>query len=172
VVIIDTETFISANRQTFHGGFVFDYSLSKKLMLQPELLYSGRGGVFGEDVKTVYRYHSIEMPLNIVYRIEVGEHGRFFLGGGPDLGFNLSGQPFQTDYPVNIIDIELGSGETDTRRVDMGLNVLAGYEFKKRWFISANDNRGLTTWFNNSATAGKWKSNVLAFSVGYFLVRK
>ncbi|MFN5134701.1 MAG: PorT family protein, partial [Chitinophagaceae bacterium] len=63
-----------------------------------------------------------------------------------------------------------GSGDGEIRRIDLGVNVLAGYELKNGLFFSANYTRGLTNWLNVSTDT--WRNNLLGVSVGYFFGKK
>ena len=161
----------SSFRPALHAGIVLDLSLSENLSLQPNLLLSGRGGIFkDDDVKTFCTFNSIEIPINIIYKTVGNEKGRFFFGGGPNVGINISGKFYKSDDPNNIDDYEFGTKDEEVRRLDFGLNFLAGYELKSGIFVSTNYNIGLSNWVNlNDLT---WKNNILAFSVGYFLKRR
>jgi hypothetical protein len=153
-------------RPAFHLGLVADLALNDNLSFQPQLLYSGRGAKEDhEDHKDLFKFNSLEIPLNLVYRTAGSSNGRFFLGGGPSIGYNLGGKVVATDDPSENTDFEFGSAAGQIRRMDIGLNLLAGYELKGGFFVSANYTRGLTNWLN---TSDKWRNNVFALSVGYF----
>ncbi len=153
-------------RTSLHFGLVGDFSLSKNLSLQPQLLFSGRGSrETHEDHKDVYAFNSLELPVNLVYR-SAGKSGSFFIGGGPSLGFNLSGKVWETDEADQKTDIEFGSNAGEIRRADIGFNALAGYELTNGLFFSVNYTRGISNWVNVSGES--WRNNLLGVSVGYF----
>lgn len=153
-------------RPAFHLGLVAEWGLGENLSFQPQLLFSGRGAKEDhEDHKDIFRFNSLEIPLNLVYKGTETGNGRFFFGGGPSIGYNLSGKVVATDDPSENTDFEFGSAAGQIRRMDLGLNLLAGYELKNGFFLSANYTRGLTNWLN---TDDKWRNNVFAVSVGYF----
>lgn len=157
-------------RPSIHAGLVFDININKNLSFQPQVLYSGRGANEDhEDHKDIYKFNSIELPLNLLYR-SGNKSGSFFIGGGPSIGYNLSGSLEATDDPNENFDFEFGSGDGEIRRIDLGVNVLAGYELKNGLFFSANYTRGLTNWLNVSTST--WRNNNLGVSVGYFFGKK
>ena len=157
-------------RSAFHLGLVADIALNDKLAFQPQLNYSGRGAQEDHmDHKDVFKFNSLEIPLNFVYKAAGNGHGGFFAGAGPNIGYNFNGKLEATDDPTENTDFEFGSDAGQIRRMDLGLNFLAGYELKNGIFVSANYTRGLTNWLN---TDEKWRNNVFAISVGYFFKAK
>lgn len=157
-------------RPTIHLGLVADISLNKNLSLQPQLLYSGRGTKKKhEDHSDVFKFNSIEIPVNLLYRSS-NKGGSFFIGGGPSLGYNLSGELHSHDAGESSSDFEFGSGVNEIKRIDFGFNALAGYELKNGVFFSVNYTRGLSNWLNTSAA--EWRNNNLGVSVGYFFGKK
>ena len=159
-----------SSRIGLHLGLVFDLPLNEKLSFQPQLLYSGRGAREDHgDHKDNIRFNSLEIPLNLVYRTAGTEKGRFFFGGGPNVGYNLNGKVVASDDPDETEDFEFGSAAGQIRRMDLGLNFLAGYEMKNGFFVSANYSRGLTNWLNTDET---WRNHIFAISIGYLLYNK
>lgn len=154
-------------RTTVHFGLVGDFSLSKNLSLQPQLLFSGRGTrEKHDDHKDIYAFNSLELPINLVYRTE-GKSGSFFIGGGPSIGYNLSGKTWETDKPNDKDKIEFGTQPGKFNRVDLGFNALAGYQLKNGLFFSVNYTRGITNWSNEPNVTER--NNLLGVSVGYFI---
>ncbi len=157
-------------RSAFHLGLVADIAITDHLSFQPQLNYSGRGA--REDHsghKDIFKFNSLEIPLNYVYKAAGKGNAGFFAGAGPNIGFNFNGKLEATDDPTENTDFEFGSDAGQIRRMDLGLNFLAGYELKNGLFLSANYTRGLTNWLN---TDEKWRNNVFAVSVGYFFKAK
>ncbi|HMO31733.1 MAG TPA: porin family protein [Lacibacter sp.] len=153
-------------RTSLHVGLVGDFSLGKNLSLQPQLLFSGRGTRENhEDHKDIYAFNSLELPINLVYH-SAGKSGSFFIGGGPSIGYNLSGKAWETDEPDEKTKIEFGSDAGKIRRADLGFNALAGYQLNSGLFFSVNYTRGITNWLNVSDET--WRNNLLGISVGYF----
>lgn len=151
-------------RTSIHLGVITDFTISKSLSFQPQLLFSGRGAKESHgDHSDVYDFNSLELPLNFVYGKNSSKG--VFVGMGPSLGYNLNGKIKGHDEdPENI---EFGSGEGQIKRFDIGLNAILGYQFSNKYFVSTNYSSGLSNWSNNSNAT--WKNNILGISVGFFL---
>jgi hypothetical protein len=152
-----------AGRTSIHLGVITDFSMSKSLSFQPQVLFSGRGAKIDHgDHKDVYAFNSLEIPLNFTYRKNASKG--LFLGVGPSLGYNLSGK-VKGDHDSE--DILFGSGEGEIKRLDLCLNALIGYQFSNKYFVSTNYSSGLSNWSNESNST--WKNNIVGISVGFFL---
>jgi hypothetical protein len=152
-----------AGRTSIHLGVITDFSMSKSLSFQPQVLFSGRGAKIDHgDHKDVYAFNSLEIPLNFTYRKNASKG--VFLGVGPSLGYNLSGK-VKGDHDSE--DIVFGSGDGEIKRLDLGLNALIGYQFSNKYFVSTNYSSGLSNWSNESNST--WKNNIVGISVGFFL---
>ena len=150
-------------RTSIHLGVITDFTISKSLSFQPQLLFSGRGAKESHgDHSDVYDFNSLEIPLNFTYRKNAAKG--VFLGVGPSLGYNLSGK-VKGDHDSE--DIEFGSAEGEIKRFDLGLNAILGYQFSNKYFVSTNYSSGLSNWSNNSNAT--WRNNILGISVGFFL---
>jgi hypothetical protein len=150
-------------RTSIHLGVITDFTMSKSLSFQPQLLFSGRGAKIDHgDHKDVYAFNSLEIPLNFTYRKNASKG--VFLGVGPSLGYNLSGK-VKEDHDSE--DIVFGSGDGEIKRLDLGLNALIGYQFSNKYFVSTNYSSGLSNWSNESNST--WKNNIVGISVGFFL---
>ena len=152
-------------RPSFHLGVVGDIAISKQVSFQPQLLLSQRGAkVKHEDHDDVLAFTSIEIPLNVVYRLK--DNG-FFAGGGPVLGYNLSGKVKGHDESKKI---ELGNNAGEIKQFDLGANAFAGYQLNNGLFFTVNYTLGLTNWSN--VPNATWRNNILGVSVGYFFKTK
>ncbi|MDP3468444.1 MAG: porin family protein [Daejeonella sp.] len=151
-------------RTSLHFGVITDFSMSKSLSFQPQLLFSGRGAKIDHgDHADVYAFNSLELPLNFTYRKDPAKG--IFLGVGPSLGYNLNGNIKSEEHGNE--EVEFGSGNGEIKRVDLGLNALLGYQFSNRYFVSTNYSAGLSNWSNNSNSS--WRNNIIGISLGVFL---
>jgi hypothetical protein len=155
------------SRFGFHAGFVADIGISSNFSFQPQLLYVNKGSAIDHGDHTDNAVmNSIDIPLNFLYKAP-SSGGTFFVGGGPNLGFNLSGT-MKSDEHENE-KIEIGSDVGQLKGFDFGLNFLAGYELKNGLFFSANYTPGLTNLANvPSGVDYTARSNYFGLSVGYF----
>lgn len=131
--------------------------------IQPGVSLQGKGGkseILG--VKSTTNLMSIEIPVNAVYYIPTGNSGSVFLGAGPYVGFNISGQNKTGDVKT---DIDFGSKISETKVVDYGANFQGGYKFSNGFLVNAGYGLGL----GNLSNADNAKSNnrVLSFGVGF-----
>lgn len=150
---------------TFHVGVVADYAVSKSFSIQPQLLFQGKGTkIAHEGHSDKYTFTSIDLPINFLYRTN-----GFFVGGGPSIGFNVAGK-LKSDEAGEGGDFEFGSDPGQIKRLDLGLNALAGYQLKNGLFFSANYTLGVSNWSNTSGDT--WRNNLLGISIGYMFKSK
>lgn len=150
-------------RTSIHLGVITDFTMSKSLSFQPQVLFSGRGAKIDHgDHNDVYAFNSLEIPLNFTYKKNASKG--VFLGVGPSLGYNLSGK-VKGDHDSE--DIVFGSGNGEIKRLDLGLNAIFGYQFSNKYFVSTNYSSGFSNWSNESNST--WKNNIVGISVGFFL---
>ena len=93
-----------SSRTGVHFGFMSDLQLSpgSKLYFQPGVFLVNKGRKFSNTYDTtVFEYSSIdatqyvnyiELPLNLVLKIPVGQKVKFFIGGGPSVSFLYNGK--------------------------------------------------------------------------------
>jgi hypothetical protein len=161
------------SRLGFHAGFVADIGISSNFSIQPQLLYVNKGSAIEhEDHTDKAVINSIDIPVNFLYKAP-SSGGTFFVGGGPNLGFNLSGTLKSEEHENE--KIEIGSDPGQLKGFDFGLNFLAGYELSNGLFFSANYTPGLTNLQNVPSSAEidlTARSNYFGISVGYFFGAK
>lgn len=132
----------------YHAGVLADIPLSKSFVVQPALLYSVKGtktintfmtGMGGnEEATTSYRYNYLELPVNFLYKGEAGR-GKVFAGLGPYVAYGVGGKVTYKGYNAGTkksrqikFDGEDNTNleELHANALDVGVNLLAGYEFK------------------------------------------
>lgn len=158
------------NKLGLQAGFVADFSLGKSLSFQPQLLYTAKGTAEehnGHDDKIVM--NAIDLPLNVLYKSPT-KFGNFFVGGGPNIGYNLGGKVKSHEAAEDGEKIEIGNADGEVKALDFGINLTTGVELKNGLFFSANYTAGLSNLSNtNGVTA---RSNFLGISIGYFFKHK
>ncbi|MFM8709988.1 MAG: outer membrane beta-barrel protein [Sphingomonadales bacterium] len=146
---------------SFQLGGIFDTRLTSKLSLQSQLLFLGKGVAIGVNTgKNKYRFAALDIPLQLLYRTK----GGWFIGGGPNLGFNLSAKNV---YLGQTKEITLGNEAGQVKAFDFGVTATGGYQSKTGLVLSINYVKGLTN-LSNEANA-EWRNNVLGFTLGYML---
>ncbi len=135
-------------------GLIADLALGgDKCYLQPGVLYVRNGtavnapSYFISQSSITYRVHTIEVPLNFLYKFGQPGKNRLFAGAGVYLGMNVKSDAF---YITNY---------------DMGGGVNAGCEFKRGLFIRATAQSGVLKPKSSGITT---TSSNLAMTLGYF----
>lgn len=149
------------------GGYL-NYSISDKLVFQPELLYSKLGGKQSEydpdlqmDVNVVFKFDYISLPLNLKYKLT----DDFSLLAGAQVGLLVGAKTgidfFGTSFSVDSKD--------QFKSLDFGLNVGASYSIKK-FTLDARYTLGLSNIADFEETDIQdvsFKNRAISFSVGY-----
>ncbi|MEO6669275.1 MAG: porin family protein [Ferruginibacter sp.] len=118
-----------------------------KLSFRPELNFVQKGSKDGYNFSYAGFYDNdsrkrtlnyIEVPLNVTYNLEIGKTGKVFFGLGPAVAIGLSGNYKYANgdkYKVKFDGLKLDDydspGDADNehlKRVDVGLNVLGGFQ--------------------------------------------
>jgi Outer membrane protein beta-barrel domain len=145
-----------------HGGVNAMINIGPDFYFQPGLLYSTKGGkseydilsdskADGLTIKAVSRIAYIEMPLNLLYRAQLG-NGNVLLGFGPYVALGAGGK-IKVDSPLgsseNSIKFKNKVTSSDPsniyyyRPLDAGANIFFGYEMPFNIFIQLNAQLGL-----------------------------
>ena len=181
---------------TFHAGIVGDIPLLPVLSLQAGLSLNGKGAktaYYADNsnqndnyVKTTFNPLYLELPVNLVFKVPLGDNSRFFIGAGPYVAMGVGGK---TKTDVKILGVSSSSNENITfnndnptttqqedasfnrvRKFDYGVNALAGIETGKL-LLGVNYGLGLTkinsNGDNNSNDKNKYR--VFSVSVGFKL---
>lgn len=76
----------------FHFGVVSEFELSEALYFAPGLIFSQKGFqsdiFFDEEVKATYSY--LEVPLDFIYKMDMGGDSKFTISAGPYLAYGLN----------------------------------------------------------------------------------
>lgn len=160
----------------YHAGVNALIGIAPEIYFQPGLLFSTKGGTIKQTATDVkFRLNYIELPLNVLYRGQIGE-GFVLLGFGPYLGYAISGKAIAGDIKRNIqFQSSIGSGDSNQnyyfRAFDAGANIFAGYEMASGIFLQLNTQLGLLKINPDNNTVSNDKSVVkntgYGLSVGY-----
>lgn len=163
------ETETSTN---FHLTGYADAPIGGVFSIQPGISLQGKGAKYFDNGTNQVEDNvlAVEIPVNILANLSAGP-GKFFIGGGPYAGFNVSGERkfisnnSTADRKLNIGD---ESGD-DLKAIDFGLNLLAGYQLSTGLNFSAGYGVGLTNLYPTSTSTTNVEQNnrVLSFSVGF-----
>jgi hypothetical protein len=178
---------------SFHAGLQADLPITKFFALQPGVFFTGKGSKIesgntsGDNwIRSSTRPYYIEVPVNAVIKLPLGDESSFFFGAGPYLGIGVGGKnkiegeilgvdfsrteniKFSDDDPFT--SGEEGSGYGVMRRFDYGLNGTVGVQSKFALF-SVNYGLGLAKLQSGTSSSDNelGKHRVLSFTVGFKL---
>lgn len=127
-------------RTSMHIGAYYNYMVSDKFAIQPELVYSGQGykSTFetpGGDVDVTWKVDYLNIPIMAKYYLMEALH----LHAGPQIGINIGAKStVEFDGESETEDIEDISG------IDFALGFGAGYELPMGLNFNIRYNLGLT----------------------------
>lgn len=178
---------------SFHAGLVADLPIGRFFSIQPGVLFTGKGAKLESGntsgnnwYRSTTRPYYVEVPVNAVIKLPLGDQSSFFVGAGPYLGIGVGGKnrvegqvlgvafsrssniKFSDDDPFT--SNEEGAGYNIMRRFDYGLNGTVGIESKFAVF-SVNYGLGLAKLQSGTTSSNDElnKYRVLSFSVGFKL---
>jgi hypothetical protein len=137
--------------------------INQKFSFQPSLLYV-HGGTYrtGVDVDhTKYFVSLLRLPLDIIYQ----KSDKFFFGAGPFIGYAMSGKH---TFRGKTSKIYFGNNPDldDSKRLDAGLDFMAGYVIKPNLALKGCFDLGL---INPALSPLKVKSRVFGIMINYLL---
>jgi hypothetical protein len=150
----------------FHVGGIVDIGCSSNFSIQPQLLLVSKGGKINlGSQETTFDFLTIDLPINFLYH-----YNGFFLGGGPNLSYGVSGKGKATGDPdVDLYDEGLGS-TGKFKRFEVGVNATMGFRFPSGFMVSTNFTPGLTDIFEEASGVTEditSHNSFFGFSVGY-----
>lgn len=134
---------------SFNFGVLSEIPLSDKFSFQPELMYSGQGYSFNDNVVAL---SYLNIPLMGKYYLTKG----FSVEAGPQIGFLLAAKNEKTNVKDSF------------NTFDFGVNFGLGYKLDNGLNFGARYNLGLTDINNVDNSSIKNKNGVFQVSVGYF----
>jgi hypothetical protein len=137
----------------FHVGGNVTFRIISDLNVQPGLSYSMKGSkqnIITDDITKTTMLSYIELPVNIIYRPQLGD-GHLLIGAGGYGSCGISGRErtksgtITIELPVKFLDdaSEEPTSYAYYKRFDAGVNALLGYEFYNGIFIQVDGQLGL-----------------------------
>ncbi|MES2265677.1 MAG: porin family protein [Bacteroidota bacterium] len=174
------------NLTAFNGGLFANIGLGN-WAVEPGLFYSRKGfkansdftrnigGGSNEDVSINgnVKYNYLELPVNVLYNVKLTP-GKVFFGGGPYAGYLMSANAKSTTTINGVKTTEpttnysIGNNAEDIKRMDFGVNALAGFAFNNGFQLSAGYGYGMSNVWHEDSNA-KVKNRVFNVSVGFAL---
>lgn len=133
----------------YHAGVNFLIPISPEIYFQPGLSFYTKGAVLKSFIPTnpKVRLNYIELPLNILYRGQLGDNF-ILLGFGPYVGYAISGKVISGSSKESItfknsLDVNTPGGVTYMKAFDAGANIFAGYELSGGIYVTLDASLGL-----------------------------
>jgi hypothetical protein len=131
--------FYPESKIDFTGGILYDIAVTNSFVIQPQLNFVSNGGE-SDYYNSRLNLGYVEMPVNFYYRQKAANG--FFIGGGPYIGFAVSGK---VKSELGDHEIQFGNEYTDDyRRVDFGINLVSGYLLPNGLQFALNYSAGFT----------------------------
>ncbi len=174
----------------FHAGVNVNIPVAPDFYFQPGLLFSVKGAkndFFSPETKasgdfeTTTKLSYIEMPLNLLYRPQLGK-GYILLGFGPYIGYGIGGTEKSellglvnyeraVKYKNRVTNFTELIENAYYRPFDAGANIFFGYELSLGVFLQLNAQLGLLkinpeyAWESDSKAS--YKNTGYGISIGY-----
>jgi len=174
----------------FHAGVNVNIPMAPDFYFQPGLLFSVKGAKndffspqtkASGDFETTTKLSYIEMPLNLLYRPQLGK-GYMLLGFGPYIAYGLGGSENSeilglvsyersVKYKNRVTNFTELLENAYYRPFDAGANIFFGYELSLGVFIQLNAQLGLLkinpeyAWESDSKAS--YKNTGYGISIGY-----
>jgi hypothetical protein len=171
----------------FHVGVNAEIGIAPDFYLQPGVLFSTKGAKEDaadddDDLKVNLSY--VEVPINLLYKPALGP-GKLLLGFGPYVAYALGGSAkvgkhdkkdieFEKDVTYTQYGTGLFTGTYYAKRMDIGGNLLFGYELASKISFQLNAQLGMvninpevTDIPGNMKDKAKFKNTGFGISVGY-----
>lgn len=155
---VGTTTYSSSAILGYHIGGLLDIPINDHFLIQPQLLFSLKGGENQNDVK--FLIHQVQIPVLVEYKLHLGI-GQIYGGLGPNFGIGVGAKQTQAGQSESI---SFGPGADQIKRLDVGLMFTAGYLFDNGFFGALNVTPGLTNEVNEG---GSLHFFIFGVSVGY-----
>ncbi|MFD2871138.1 porin family protein [Mucilaginibacter ximonensis] len=173
------------NTSPFSLGFSADFKFNDYFSLRPAIFYAGKGGSMtatytidppykgantNVDADNEYTLHYLEIPLQAVGHIPVGDGANIFIGAGPYYSYALNGKFKQSTGSGPDISRKLTFGNNgDFSSSDYGISSVIGFQGQSGWSLSGNLEFGLTNILRNNYTgfdASQMKTITVYLTIG------
>lgn len=173
----------------FGAGVYAEFPVNKKVTVKPGLnfmqkgvkvsnTFTEEGSQFKQNVKANLNY--LQVPVLAVYNFK-GTNGKWFVGAGPSAGYGISGKlkgdleitdggnSQKENFSVHAFKKESDNG-ADFKRLDMGLEGVAGHNISKNMAVQVNYLHGLRNIANASGFDNdKFRNRSMMLSLKYSL---
>ncbi|TFF35955.1 porin family protein [Mucilaginibacter psychrotolerans] len=161
-------TSTSGTLTTFSVGAFLDFKAGA-LSVQPGLYYTGKGSKSDNQISSAsgslnLRY--LQVPVDFVFHLPAVV-GNVYIGAGPYVAFGISARSKTSVSASNTstLDLSFGNDASQIKRMDYGVQGIAGFHFNSGFLIGLNYDLGLSNITNDSSI--KSKNRVLGAAIGF-----
>ncbi len=163
---IDRSKFETISLFGLQFGIDYEFGFTESLYFNPAILYSSKGTklkitFFEETLEGTTQMNFIDIPLDFVYKMDVGDM-KVGLFAGPYLGYFLNGT---SSIEEEKVDIEKDDVNVLDYGLDFGVGLYVGHlNFRISYELGLADIGKKEESYNNDGTI---KNRVLSFTAGY-----
>ena len=132
-------------------GMFVHIPLKGRFSIRPSVEYVSKGGHSGVYFFDNIQLSYLDIPINLLYEVPL-KRNKLLAGGGPVVSFllnpRLGGQGYE--------------------RHDLGVNIMAGYEWAIGASLSLNYTQGLKNILINKTNGGNIQNHYFGFTIGYW----
>lgn len=157
------------------AGAVANIPAGGGFYLQPGLFFHQKGfktssEILGIKATGTVNLNYIELPVNVLYRVDLGNAGGIFASAGMYAAYAISGKTKSEAAGLKDNEkIDFGSGVGETKPFDWGANFGLGYETP--WGVYVRGQYGLGLGNLSNVDDFSVKNNSIQVSVGYLIGR-
>lgn len=133
----------------FNVGVNAEIPVATDFYVQPGVLFSTKGAKSDIDDDAKIKLSYIEVPINFLYKPVLGS-GKLLLGIGPYVAFAIggkvsdgNGKDTDIEFENEITLTQYGSATPYFKRLDVGGNLLVGYELSSKLSAQLNAQLGM-----------------------------
>jgi len=158
-------------------GVGMDYALSKRLSVQPSLLFITKGAKYNQVLeKMTLNPEYIELPIMVAYKYRLSDNMKLAISAGPYIAYGIGGKfndEISTSGTTTSVEKNIfgGRDNLDNRamtenRIDYGLGAGAAIE-TNRFIVGLNASSGLKKILKDQSIFENAKNVCYSLSVGY-----
>jgi len=155
-------------------GALADLPIVEKISFRPEFNFIQKGNQYGYSTnlgatinKTKNTLNYLELPLNVVYKMAVGKSSnKLYFGLGPAIGIGIIGN---AKTGSNKSDIKFNGNPDQLKRLDVGLNLLAGYQFDMGLFGKIGYTHGFSNIDPDKLRDESFRNRGVSLCVGFMI---
>jgi len=151
------------------AGIIVDFGFNNHFYLQPGLFYLMNGCNIKQNATPPsspsgsFSLNTIQLPVNVLYKLNEPGGSRIFFGLGPYVAYNISGT---SKYGSTSSAITIGDATHDTKPLDYGAGINVGYQFAMGVLVRVHYQVGFANL--NATSGGTSTTSALGLTVGYF----